>query len=307
MTSTLSRPASPVVPEQMTEPAPPPAPVSASPDPAPARSRGVVRVGTSLLLLAGLLLGFLAYLFVLAPVQQLRTQHTLYETFAGQLALAVVPVSGLIEPGSPIAILEIPSLGLSQVVVEGTTSGQLMKGPGHRRDTVLPGQAGVTVVQGRSGLFGGPFGRIGELVPGDSIVVITGQGRLEFVVASLRDSTMDIPPPSLAASVLNLITASPAFGPDRSLIVSADLLSAVQGGAPGYSLVSDSERGLAGDPAAALPLMLWGQVLLLVLVGATWAYQRWDPWPTYLLSTPILLATLWNVYENAAQLLPNTM
>ena len=33
--------------------------------------------------------------------------------------------------------------------MEGTSSGTLMSGPGHRRDTPFPGQAGVSVIVGR--------------------------------------------------------------------------------------------------------------------------------------------------------------
>ena len=37
--------------------------------------------------------------------------------------------------------MQIPAIGLHDVViVEGTDSGDLRDGPGHRRDTPLPGQ-----------------------------------------------------------------------------------------------------------------------------------------------------------------------
>lgn len=305
MTATLERPVpgAPASPPVAAPVGPPPA-VAA---PSRRRNPSTAALVTALLLLSGVLLGFLAYLFVLAPLQQDRTQQTLYDSLAADLELATVPVDGVIQPGTPVAVLEIPVLGLRQVVVEGTAAGQLMKGPGHRRDTVLPGQAGISVVQGRSALFGGPFGRIGELQPGDVIVVTTGQGESLYAVSATRDSTQDIPPPSAAAGVLTLVTASPPLAPDRSLIVTADLTTAVLPGRPDTTLVAGAEKSLAGDPSAALPLMLWTQVLLLVVIAVTWAYLRWERWPTYLLSTPVLLAVLWNVYENAAQLLPNTM
>ncbi len=43
----------------------------------------------------------------------------------------------------------------------------------------------------------------------------------------------------------------------------------------------------------------------MVAVLATLARHRWATWPAYVCALPVALAVLWNVYENAAQLLPN--
>lgn len=305
MTATLERPTTPA-----RRTAAVAQPVTARPAPVPVRSKraaAAIAVTSALALLGVLLLGLFAYLSLLAPVQQSRTQENLYKTLAEQLSLATAPVDGVIPTGVPVALVEIAALDVRQVVVEGTTSGALMNGPGHRRDTVLPGQAGVSVILGRSGLFGGPFASIWQLVPGDEIVVTTGQARSTFMVTGVRDSTQDIPPPTTAVGKLSLSTADPPLAPDQSIIVTADLTSALQTGSPETGVIGEEERSLAGDPAAVLPLMLWAQVLILVVAATTWGYLRWSRWPTYVMSTPVLIAVLWNVYENAAQLLPNTM
>jgi len=50
-----------------------------------------------------------------------------------------------------VALLSIPAIGISaMVVVEGTTPENLTLGPGHLRDTPLPGQAGISVIFGSS-------------------------------------------------------------------------------------------------------------------------------------------------------------
>jgi len=51
-------------------------------------------------------------------------------------------------------------LNLSQVVVGGTSAGDLESAPGHRRDTALPGQVGVSLIYGRAVTFGAPFGQL---------------------------------------------------------------------------------------------------------------------------------------------------
>ena len=54
-------------------------------------------------------------------------------------------------------MLDIPAIGIANmVVVEGTSPENLTLGPGHLRDTPLPGQAGISVVFGRRATFGAP-------------------------------------------------------------------------------------------------------------------------------------------------------
>ncbi|MFD1273890.1 sortase domain-bontaining protein [Streptomyces kaempferi] len=62
----------------------------------------------------------------------------------------------LLAPGTPVALIDIPAAHLHQVVLEGTDSGVLTDGPGHRRDTPLPGQSGTSVLMGRAAAYGGP-------------------------------------------------------------------------------------------------------------------------------------------------------
>ena len=62
-----------------------------------------------------------------------------------------------------MALLSIPRLRISQVVVEGTASGDTLAGPGHLRKTVIPGQVGTSVVMGRAVTYGAPFGDLDQL------------------------------------------------------------------------------------------------------------------------------------------------
>ena len=91
-----------------------------------------------MLLLALVALGFIVYLYGLSGVQEARSQVVLYQRLQTQLAEVggiVVPL-GPTAPGSPIAILDIPSIGIhDMVVVEGTSPENLTLGPGHLRDT----------------------------------------------------------------------------------------------------------------------------------------------------------------------------
>lgn len=276
-----------------------PAPTSRPARPLRARSEPGVgtAVGTSVVLLAALLLGFGAYLFVFSNVQEGRAQANLYKTFRNELALAVAP-TGPTSPGAPVAILDIPQIGLPHaVVVEGTSGGALTLGPGHRVDSSLPGQAGLAVVYGRSVTYGAPFGHLDRLRIGDQFSVTTGHG-----VARFRVTGFDSDP--VPTNGIVLTTAAGEWQPHRTHTVLAELTSTPTL-PPVRGIVPDSGKPLASDPDAVLPLMLWSFALGGVAVLATIGRHRWSARPTYICAAPIVLAVLWNVYENAAQLLPN--
>jgi sortase A len=94
-----------------------------------------------------------------------------------------------IEPGQPIARLEIPRIGKqgddALYVVPGVTVSDLKKGPGHYPDTPLPGQLGNAAIAGHRTTYGEPFRHVDELEPGDEIVVtmLTGE-RFVYEVTS---------------------------------------------------------------------------------------------------------------------------
>ena len=125
----------------------------------------------------------------LSGFSQERAQDLLYDEFRTSIAgdPNIVPPIGPTQPvGDPVALLSIPRIGVSQVVVEGTSSGDTLAGPGHLRRTVLPGQAGTSVVMGRASTYGAPFRDLGDLRPGDDLSVVMAQGEVDFEVVGVR-------------------------------------------------------------------------------------------------------------------------
>jgi sortase A len=260
-------------------------------------------VGVALLLLAAVVLGFAGYLYGLSGIQEARAQAELYQQLQLQLANEVAPL-GAVPPGSPVAILNIPAIGMHDlVVVEGTSPADLTAGPGHLRDTPLPGQAGVSEILGRRATFGAPFGRLAQLRPGDEIQAITGQGYATYQVAAVSDihqAINDQDPDRLV-----LVTASSAAVPTYDVTVDARLTSPVQAWLPPARTISTTELPLAGDGDALGLVVLWGLALAAVSAAGTFAAIRWARWPAYLVTVPIVLAVLWNLYQGLAELLPN--
>jgi sortase A len=274
---------------------------------APAEPAGPISatrcVAISALLLAVLTVGFVGYLLGISRIQEASAQRRLYSTLAGELGQDIGPL-GPTRAGAPVAVLDMPRIGMADmVVVEGTTPENLTAGPGHLRNTPLPGQLGLSVIFGRRVTFGAPFARLGSLRPGDKITAITQQGKSVYKVVAVGDSQHPVKDTTLNRLVL-LTTSSPNV-PTYYLEVDADLVSTVHNGPVQMPVIGPSEQALAGDSGALVLTMVWGLALMIVSIGAAVGAARWSPWPVYLTVAPAVLAIVWNLYENFAALLPN--
>jgi hypothetical protein len=251
-----------------------------------------------------LLVGFAVYLYGLSGLSEAHAQSTLYKTLAGQLSAATSPVGSGAPDGAPVAILDIPRLGISDlVVVEGTTSGDLTHGPGLLPGSAFPGQPGVSVVYGRAAAFGGPFAHLMTLNRGDRITVVTGEGTSTYSVESFGDSAHPAVNPT--ADQLVLYTADSSFLATGYEQVTADLISQPMASAGIQGTASSQEAPMAGDDGVALPLILWSEALIAVVLAALPAARRWSIPMVLLYASPGALAAAWAVYENLAVLLPN--
>jgi sortase A len=292
---------------------------TATPKPSPAprspRRPGVVLAAAIALNICLVAVWFLVYTYGLSALGEHRAQRELYATLRGQLAGAVAPIGGVIEPGSPVALIDAPGADLSQtVVVEGTSSGDLMSGPGHLRNSVMPGQAGVAVLMGRGAAAGAPFARIGELSKGDPITVTTGQGVFTYQVEDVRRAGDPLPPP-LAAGTGRLVLVSSegaswrtGWSPSGAVYVDAALKGKPQPMPAGKPIaVPNYELPMQGDPTAWVPLVVWLQLGLLLVLGVWWVRRRLGRWEVWLIAVPLAAAVLWGASENAMQLLPNLL
>ena len=88
--------------------------------------------------------------------------------------------------GDSIARIEIPTIGVSEYVVEGTDVGSLRKGPGHYPETPLPGDAGTAAIAGHRTTYGAPFRRIDKLKRGQRITLDMPDGRFIYRVEQTK-------------------------------------------------------------------------------------------------------------------------
>ncbi|WP_241994560.1 MULTISPECIES: sortase [Cryobacterium] len=275
-------------------------------------------VRTALTIVAVLIFGFLAHLTIFGQVQHFVSQQQLTNSLRAELAQGTAPVSEgtvdrvLLAAGAPVALIDIPAIGVHEVVVEGTDSGTLRAGPGHRRDTVLPGQAGYSVIMGRAAAYGGPFARLQELRPGQQFTVITGQGRQKFSVLGVRYAGDPMPAPLGAGkSRLVLETArGPAFVPSGIARVDAELVSETKPAgtrATTFGTLPAVDRELATDTETVWALVFALQFLLLVELAAVWAYRRVGLRKTWTVFLPVVTVGGLFVADQVVRLLPNLL
>ena len=265
---------------------------------------------------AALFIGFVFHLAVFSNLAEHRSQSMLFNTFRGELALGTAPIGqvdsngALLKPGDPVSLLSIPSLGINATVVEGTTGRTLLDGPGHRRDTPLPGQQGISVIYGRQAAYGGPFGDIASLKIGSTIATTTGQGAATFRIVDIRHAGDKAPAlASATAGRLTLVTSSGTPFLSGSVVrVDADLVGkAFPTPQPVLRLgsVSSAEDPMSSDPSGWLQLFLWGELALAVTVGVVIAYRRWGTWHTWIVGLPLALLIGTEMAKQVVIVLPN--
>jgi sortase A len=252
----------------------------------------------------------------LAGISEQRSQRSLRGAFQSLLGSGVGLGRGAdgqpapIAKGTPVALLEIPDLHLRKVVVEGTDSEQLKRGPGHLRSSHVPGQPGHAIIAGRRTTYGAPFGKLDLLRAGDNVTTITPYGRFEYrvrEVSRLKPRKVE----RLEASTtgwLSLVTSDPAYTPTGALVVEAEL-QGDPSSAPDPPRLAGQAGAMTftGNAGALVGVALSGTLLLAVLVVADTLYQRWRRWSTYLLTTPIILALLFAWMEGLVSILPSTL
>ena len=277
--------------------------------------------GSGLGLLAVMLLAFVLNVTVVGAVEHARSQRVAYAELREQLSAVTAPVGPvdatgqLLAIGTPLAYLTIPGLGLErEVLFEGTTAEVLAKGPGHRRSSVLPGQAGVAIVYGRAWSHGGPFGGADDLPVGSAITVTTGQGEHLYRVTGVRVNGSPIPrPPSTrqGGGRLTLVTAVGApFAPSGAVYVDADLMTPAVPAAPralGVAGLLPAEEALAIDRTAWPAVALLLQALAICLVALAVATRRWGRPQAWLVGLPVLALVAVLTSRQVMRLLPNLL
>lgn len=267
-----------------------------------------------LVLSATLLINF----FVISPLTHSVAQNTLRNTFAAQTALATAPTAErdfkgrLLNDGAPVAQIVIEKINLNEIIAEGTDSNTLRSGVGHRRDTVLPGQEGMTVLFGRAWSYGAPFAQLAQLKPGDEIVTYTGQGKSTYKVTGLRRAGDKGLAPVMAGSNQLVLTTAEGefFTPTSVLRVDAQLVgTAFETGmrVTKWGDIPAESRELGIDTRFSWALGLCLLLLALIQILGMLSVKRFGRAKTWLVFAPALSFALLLTIDQVTRLLPNLL
>jgi sortase A len=103
-----------------------------------------------------------------------------------RIAFAARALDRKIKTGQPIGRIHIKAIGVDKVLVEGTTTDVLPKGPGHYPTTPLPGAPGTVAFAGHRTTYGAPFRHVDALESGDRIELEMPYAKVTYAVERLR-------------------------------------------------------------------------------------------------------------------------
>ena len=84
--------------------------------------------------------------------------------------------------GAAIGRIAVPRLGLNMVLVNGTDTATLRKGPGRDQRTFMPGEGELIYIAGHRTTYLAPFAHIDELRPGDPVTLRMPYGNFQYRV-----------------------------------------------------------------------------------------------------------------------------
>jgi sortase A len=164
--------------------------------------------------------GLLSYCaFVLADTWTFQRKAS--QAFDRQLQPSPPPLPGVSTMGGLVGRMEIPRLGISMMVAEGTEEATLRRAGGHIRGTALPGRPGNVGIAGHRDTLFRPLRNVRQ---NDLITLTTLQGEYRYRVVS----TQIVSPSDLTVldpdghEILTLVTCHPFYfvgpAPDRFIV-----------------------------------------------------------------------------------------
>ena len=207
------------------------------------------RLGSSLIVLGLLMFLFVGYQLWGTGIEEAQSQNSLENRFSEIAVTTTAPPPTSISPsvaepavtttlappepivikeGDPMAIIELPTIGVSKFVVAGVETADLKKGPGHYPGTPFPGELGNASIAGHRTTYGEPFRHLDDLNIGDPIIITDLLGRkFTYLVSNQQvvgaSDSWVVATTDRTKAVLTLTTCHPEFSAKQRLIISAEL------------------------------------------------------------------------------------
>ncbi len=177
----------------------------------PTRMQKLLRWSQRLLYIAGILaLGYVGITLLDAGLYQASARRTLESQIKTEKQPHEIQPRPAIKPGDLLGRLDIPRLGLSVAVLQGTRSRMLRLGTGHIEGTPLPGEAGNSGIAGHRDTF---FRGLKDIRKNDEIQFQAATGLIRYEVDWVKVVAPDdltVLAPS-TESALTLVTCYPFY------------------------------------------------------------------------------------------------
>ncbi len=144
------------------------------------RVKRLVSWGRRLLFISGILaLGYVGFSLLEARLYQVSAKRSLEVQIQTAKAPQKIGLSSSIKEGDILGRLDIPRIGLSVAVLQGTNSRTLSLGAGHIEGTALPGAIGNIAIAGHRDTF---FRALKDVRGQDEIQLQTSTGLFRYHV-----------------------------------------------------------------------------------------------------------------------------
>jgi len=193
----------------------------------PLRNRWLLRGSRYLFFITGAFaLGYVGFTQLDARLYQVSAKRSLesqilVEKQRGVLPLSAPPVKPAANEGDVLGRMDIPRLGVSVAVLQGTKSRMLRLGAGHIKGTPLPGEPGNSGIAGHRDTF---FRELKDVRQNDEIEFQTATGLFRYEVDWVKlvaPDDISVLAPS-TESVLTLVTCYPFYfvgpAPERFVV-----------------------------------------------------------------------------------------
>ncbi|NQW59270.1 class E sortase [bacterium] len=305
-------------------------------------ARVVGFIGKTFITTGLLLLGLVVYQLWGTGIETRRTQSALRQEFNRIITKTETSrtdgTSAFLPVTDALALIEIPSINIAKIIVEGITPKDLRRGPGHFPKTPMPGEIGNSAIAGHRTSYDAPFGNLNTVSLDDIIYVTTPKGKFAYtvkevsVVAPDKTSVLANTP---KVATLTLVTCHPRFSTSQRLIVRAELSSTTPPTTPTSTptsttttttqvveatppeVISDVSANDFGkwfaDTSAIFPTLLCGALLIALAtsrklirnqVSRRVTSRRASSIATYALLSIPFLVTLFYFYRYVNLLLP---
>jgi sortase A len=194
----------------------------------PMRTCWLLRGSRYLFFITGILaLGYVGFTLFDAQLYQVSAKRTLESQIRVEKEHKVIQPKAAVRAGDLLGLMDIPRLGVSVVVLQGTNSRMLRLGVGHIENTPLPGEPGNSGIAGHRDTF---FRQLKNVRRNDEIEFQTATGLFRYQVdwaKVVAPNDISVLAPS-TESALTLVTCYPFYfvgaAPERFVVRATQVL-----------------------------------------------------------------------------------